>query len=116
WSDEPDVGAIHVNPLHPREPSGVALGIAQIGPQGAIGLARDREIEGEAVAEGRDRRAPRPHLVLTPCPPLRSGEGGRWAGRECHGGRGAPLDPVPVPERAFAVGEVEGKRGRTLAV
>src|SRR5882762_11288204 len=58
WSDEPDVVAIQVNPLRPREPSRVALGIAEIGPQGAIGLARDREIEGEAVVEGRDRAAP----------------------------------------------------------
>src|SRR5204863_2575954 len=103
-----------VNPLHPREPSRVALGIAQIGPQRAIGLARDREIEGEAVVEGRDRRAPRPHLVLTPCPPLRSGEGGRCVGCQCHRRRGAPLDPVPVPKRPLSVRQLEGKRGRTI--
>src|SRR5207245_8858005 len=76
WSDEPDVVAIHVNPLRPREPSRVALGVAEIRPQGAIGLARDREIEGEAVVEGRDHRAPRPHpparAVLPTYPPLRS--------------------------------------------
>src|SRR5207249_5988746 len=110
WSDAPDVVAIPVDPLDTRVPSRVALGIAEIRLQGAIGLARDREIEGEAVVEGRDRAAPRPH----PLSPLRSGEGGRGVGCECQGRRGAPLDPVSVPERAFAIGEVEGKGCGTI--
>src|SRR5207247_11361210 len=99
WADEPDVVAIHVNPLRPREPSRVALGIAEIRPQGAIGLARDREIEGEAVVEGRDRAAPTTRRI-------------RY---ERDRRRGAPLDPVSVPERAFGVGEVEGKSSGTIS-
>src|SRR2546428_3256576 len=98
WSDEPDVVAIHVDPLRPREPSRVALGIAEICPQGAIGLARDREIEGQAVVEGRDRAAPTTTKI-------------RY---ERDRRRGAPLDPMSVPERAFAVGEVEGKGSGTI--
>src|SRR5207247_9918474 len=98
WADEPDVVAVHVNPLRPREPSRVALGIAEIRPQGAIGLARDREIEGEAVVEGRDRAAPTTIRI-------------RY---ESDRRRGAPLDPMSVSERAFAVGEVEGKGCGTI--
>src|SRR5437667_2857412 len=98
WSDEPDVVAIHVNPLRPREPSRVALGIAEIRSQGAIGLARDWEIEGEAVLEGRDRAAPTTRRI-------------RY---ERDRRRGAPLDTMSAPERAFAVGEVEGNGSGTI--
>src|SRR5256886_15243474 len=64
----------------------------------SIGLARDREIEGQAVVEGRDRAAPTTTKI-------------RY---ERDRRRGAPLDPMSVPERAFAVGEVEGKGCGTI--
>src|SRR6185437_13774523 len=78
----------------PYEHTDIALRIAEIGPVGPFCLARDRQVEREAVLERHDGAAPAVRACLQQMERRREAI---W------------LDPESVAQCAFAVGEVEGE-------